>query len=146
MCPSSWVAQGRLAECESCVLPGEGGIDGDGDITRPENVTAFRNFVLDNTDRKGVHFLMADGVGDLLSIGLCFKNSSCCRLENLFLFGPSTAQEGGSGGCIFYSFGIWIFNGSFVKLCCCRHLCLEQVDQLQRALVSCEKQREEDHD
>ncbi|XP_036269454.1 cap-specific mRNA (nucleoside-2'-O-)-methyltransferase 1 isoform X3 [Pipistrellus kuhlii] len=40
---------------------GEGGIDGDGDITRPENITAFRNFVLDNTDRKGVHFLMADG-------------------------------------------------------------------------------------
>uniref|UniRef100_A0A8C3PX59 Cap-specific mRNA (nucleoside-2'-O-)-methyltransferase 1 n=1 Tax=Chrysolophus pictus TaxID=9089 RepID=A0A8C3PX59_CHRPC len=40
---------------------GEGGIDGDGDITRPENITAFRNFVLDNTDHKGVHFLMADG-------------------------------------------------------------------------------------
>lgn len=48
---------------------GEGGIDGDGDITRPENITAFRNFVLDNTDRKGVHFLMADGVGDPFSIG-----------------------------------------------------------------------------
>lgn len=47
------------------VLPGEGGIDGDGDITRPDNISAFRNFVLDNTDRKGVHFLMADGVGDL---------------------------------------------------------------------------------
>lgn len=47
-----------------CSFPtGEGGIDGDGDITRPENITAFRNFVLDNTDHKGVHFLMADGVG-----------------------------------------------------------------------------------
>lgn len=42
---------------------GEGGIDGDGDITRSENITAFQNFVLDNTDHKGVHFLMADGVG-----------------------------------------------------------------------------------
>lgn len=50
-------------------LSGEGGIDGDGDITRPENINAFRNFVLDNTDHKGVHFLMADGVGDLLFVG-----------------------------------------------------------------------------
>ncbi|XP_068088782.1 cap-specific mRNA (nucleoside-2'-O-)-methyltransferase 1 [Hyperolius riggenbachi] len=40
---------------------GEGGVDGDGDVTRPENITAFRNFVLDNTDHKGVHFMMADG-------------------------------------------------------------------------------------
>lgn len=52
----------------SC-LSGEGGIDGDGDITRPENINAFRNFVLDNTDHKGVHFLMADGVGNLLFMG-----------------------------------------------------------------------------
>ncbi|XP_060947289.1 cap-specific mRNA (nucleoside-2'-O-)-methyltransferase 1 [Limanda limanda] len=40
---------------------GEGGVDGDGDITRPENVTAFRNFVLESTERRGLHFLMADG-------------------------------------------------------------------------------------
>ncbi|XP_072911899.1 cap-specific mRNA (nucleoside-2'-O-)-methyltransferase 1 [Hemitrygon akajei] len=40
---------------------GEGGVDGDGDITRPENITEFRRFVLENTDRRGVHFLMADG-------------------------------------------------------------------------------------
>lgn len=37
-------------------------MDGDGDITRPENVTAFRNFVLESTERRGLHFLMADGV------------------------------------------------------------------------------------
>lgn len=48
----------RLTLCVS----GEGGVDGDGDITRPENVTAFRNFVMENTDRRGLHFLMADGV------------------------------------------------------------------------------------
>lgn len=54
---------------------GEGGIDGDGDITRPENITAFRNFVLDNTDRKGVHFLMADGV--------CFFFSFAKNAESL---------------------------------------------------------------
>lgn len=38
-------------------------MDGDGDITRPENITAFRNFVLENTDKRGLHCLMADGVG-----------------------------------------------------------------------------------
>lgn len=37
-------------------------MDGDGDITRPENITAFRNFVLENTDKRGLHCLMADGV------------------------------------------------------------------------------------
>ncbi|XP_069744246.1 cap-specific mRNA (nucleoside-2'-O-)-methyltransferase 1-like [Narcine bancroftii] len=40
---------------------GEGGVDGDGDITRPENIREFRRFVLENTDNVGVHFLMADG-------------------------------------------------------------------------------------
>nr|XP_015211232.1 PREDICTED: cap-specific mRNA (nucleoside-2'-O-)-methyltransferase 1 [Lepisosteus oculatus] len=40
---------------------GEGGVDGDGDITRPENISAFRNFVLESTERRGLHFLMADG-------------------------------------------------------------------------------------
>uniref|UniRef100_A0AAX7TQ38 Cap-specific mRNA (nucleoside-2'-O-)-methyltransferase 1 n=1 Tax=Astatotilapia calliptera TaxID=8154 RepID=A0AAX7TQ38_ASTCA len=40
---------------------GEGGVEGDGDITRPENVTAFRNFVMESTERRGLHFLMADG-------------------------------------------------------------------------------------
>ncbi|XP_028295572.1 cap-specific mRNA (nucleoside-2'-O-)-methyltransferase 1 [Gouania willdenowi] len=40
---------------------GEGGVDGDGDITRPENMTAFRNFVMESTERQGLHFLMADG-------------------------------------------------------------------------------------
>lgn len=37
-------------------------MDGDGDITRPENVTAFRNFILESTERRGLHLLMADGV------------------------------------------------------------------------------------
>lgn len=41
---------------------GEGGVDGDGDITRPENISAFRNFVLECTEQRGLHFLMADGV------------------------------------------------------------------------------------
>lgn len=45
-------------------------MDGDGDITRPENVTAFRNFVLDSTEGRGLHFLMADGVRVAVPLGL----------------------------------------------------------------------------
>ncbi|XP_035670765.1 cap-specific mRNA (nucleoside-2'-O-)-methyltransferase 1-like [Branchiostoma floridae] len=40
---------------------GEGGIDGDGDIMKPANLTTFKKFVLDSTEGKGVHFVMADG-------------------------------------------------------------------------------------
>lgn len=49
---------------------GEGGIDGDGDITRPENISAFRNFVLESTEKRGLHFLMADGVSWLTCVWL----------------------------------------------------------------------------
>ena len=38
------------------------GYDGDGDITSLENLEAFQEYVLDNTDGDGVHFVMADGV------------------------------------------------------------------------------------
>ncbi|KAL1240362.1 Protein PALS1 [Trichinella pseudospiralis] len=41
---------------------GEDGIDGDGDITKGSNLESFSNFVLKNTDQKGVHLFMADGV------------------------------------------------------------------------------------
>lgn len=40
---------------------GVGGVEGDGDIFRPENQEAFFNFVLHSTDGKGLHFVMADG-------------------------------------------------------------------------------------
>ncbi|XP_060554064.1 cap-specific mRNA (nucleoside-2'-O-)-methyltransferase 1-like isoform X2 [Ruditapes philippinarum] len=40
---------------------GVGGIEGDGDIFRPENQQAFIQFVKDNTDNQGVHVVMADG-------------------------------------------------------------------------------------
>ena len=38
------------------------GYDGNGDITSLENLEAFQEYVLDNTDGEGVHFVMADGV------------------------------------------------------------------------------------
>lgn len=41
---------------------GVGGYEGDGDITEPANQSEFRNYVMDNTDGEGVHFVMADGV------------------------------------------------------------------------------------
>lgn len=39
---------------------GEGGLNGNGDIYMPQNLIAFRDFVLRNSDG-GVHFVMADG-------------------------------------------------------------------------------------
>lgn len=39
-----------------------GGAEGDGDIFNPDNQAAFIQFVKENTDGKGVHFVMADGV------------------------------------------------------------------------------------
>lgn len=41
---------------------GKGGYDGDGDITKPENVEEFQSYVLTCTENRGVHFVMADGV------------------------------------------------------------------------------------
>lgn len=40
---------------------GVNGVDGTGDVYDPANLRTFRKFVLDNTDEKGVHFMMADG-------------------------------------------------------------------------------------
>merc|ERR1719445_1935025 len=40
---------------------GEGGRDGDGDVFKEANIKEFTNFVLQNTDGLGVHFMMADG-------------------------------------------------------------------------------------
>ncbi|CAG2171447.1 unnamed protein product, partial [Oppiella nova] len=39
---------------------GDGGLNGNGDIYDPQNLIAFRDFVLRNSDN-GVHFVMADG-------------------------------------------------------------------------------------
>ena len=62
---------------------GEGGINGDGDITKPENLTAFREYVMEHTGHMGVHFVMGDGVSIiLLEIfavePLCLHLCTCC--------------------------------------------------------------------
>eukprot|EP00090_Calanus_glacialis_P017517 TRINITY_DN27259_c0_g1_i1.p1 TRINITY_DN27259_c0_g1~~TRINITY_DN27259_c0_g1_i1.p1 ORF type:complete len:923 (-),score=365.91 TRINITY_DN27259_c0_g1_i1:140-2908(-) len=40
---------------------GVGGVDGDGNVFCPDNISEFRRFVLDNTGGRGVHIMMADG-------------------------------------------------------------------------------------
>ena len=40
---------------------GVGGVDGDGDVFKTENILEFKKFVLENSNGKGVHFMMADG-------------------------------------------------------------------------------------
>ncbi|XP_027732043.1 cap-specific mRNA (nucleoside-2'-O-)-methyltransferase 1 isoform X1 [Vombatus ursinus] len=102
---------------------GEGGIDGDGDITRPENITAFRNFVLDNTDRKGVHFMMADGgfsvekqenLQEILS-----KQLLLCQ----FLTGLSVIRTGGHFICKTFD----LFTPFSVGLIYLLYTCFERV-------------------
>lgn len=44
------------------LLAGHNGVDGDGDIYKPDNITDFSKFVMDHTHNIGVHFMMADGV------------------------------------------------------------------------------------
>ncbi|KAI2542171.1 CMTR1 isoform 3, partial [Pan troglodytes] len=103
---------------------GEGGIDGDGDITRPENISAFRNFVLDNTDRKGVHFLMADGgfsvegqenLQEILS-----KQLLLCQ----FLMALSIVRTGGHFICktfdLFTPFSVGLV---YLLYCCFERVC-----------------------
>uniref|UniRef100_A0A7M4EUI6 Cap-specific mRNA (nucleoside-2'-O-)-methyltransferase 1 n=1 Tax=Crocodylus porosus TaxID=8502 RepID=A0A7M4EUI6_CROPO len=104
---------------------GEGGIDGDGDITRPENITAFRNFVLDNTDRKGVHFLMADGgfsvegqenLQEILS-----KQLLLCQ----FLTGLSIVRTGGHFVCkTFDLFTPFTVGLVYLLYCCFERVCI----------------------
>ncbi|NP_001123814.1 cap-specific mRNA (nucleoside-2'-O-)-methyltransferase 1 [Xenopus tropicalis] len=104
---------------------GEGGVDGDGDVTRPENITAFRNFILDNTEHKGVHFMMADGgfsvegqenIQEILS-----KQLLLCQ----FLVGLSVVRTGGHFICktfdLFTPFSVGLI---YLLYCCFERICL----------------------
>ncbi|MFT7813046.1 cap-specific mRNA (nucleoside-2'-O-)-methyltransferase 1 [Arapaima gigas] len=102
---------------------GEGGIDGDGDITRPENISAFRNFVLESTERRGLHFLMADGgfsvegqenLQEILS-----KQLLLCQ----FLTALSTLRTGGHFVCKTFD----LFTPFSVGLIYLLYLCFERV-------------------
>ncbi|KAK3547628.1 hypothetical protein QTP86_026269 [Hemibagrus guttatus] len=102
---------------------GEGGIDGDGDITRPENISAFRNFVLESTEKRGLHFLMADGgfsvegqenLQEILS-----KQLLLCQ----FLTALSVVRTGGHFVCKTFD----LFTPFSVGLIYLLYLCFERV-------------------
>ncbi|KAM3603437.1 uncharacterized protein V6R79_022484 [Siganus canaliculatus] len=102
---------------------GEGGVDGDGDITRPENMTAFRNFVLESTEKRGLHFLMADGgfsvegqenLQEILS-----KQLLLCQ----FLTALSTLRTGGHFVCKTFD----LFTPFSVGLVYLLYLCFDRV-------------------
>nr|XP_055044555.1 cap-specific mRNA (nucleoside-2'-O-)-methyltransferase 1 isoform X1 [Misgurnus anguillicaudatus] len=102
---------------------GEGGIDGDGDITRPENISAFRNFVLDSTEGRGLHFLMADGgfsvegqenIQEILS-----KQLLLCQ----FLTAMSSIRTGGHFVCKTFD----LFTPFSVGLIYLLYLCFERI-------------------
>ncbi|XP_059212999.1 cap-specific mRNA (nucleoside-2'-O-)-methyltransferase 1 isoform X2 [Centropristis striata] len=102
---------------------GEGGVDGDGDITRPENMTAFRNFVLESTERRGLHFLMADGgfsvegqenIQEILS-----KQLLLCQ----FLTALSTLRTGGHFVCKTFD----LFTPFCVGLVYLVYLCFDRI-------------------
>ena len=69
---SAWVWEIDCSTLSSLTV-GVGGLDGDGDIYRPDNLREFQTFVLKSTGGRGVHFVMADGV----SVALCLW---CCHL------------------------------------------------------------------
>lgn len=102
---------------------GEGGVDGDGDITLPENISAFRNFVLESTERRGLHFLMADGgfsvegqenIQEILS-----KQLLLCQ----FLMALSVVRTGGHFVCKTFD----LFTPFSVGLTYLLYLCFERV-------------------
>ena len=62
---------GSLRICSQIMsfISGVDGIDGDGDVYKPDNLREFRKFVLESTDGRGVHFVMADGVCSIFKRG-----------------------------------------------------------------------------
>uniref|UniRef100_A0A4W5NFU2 Cap-specific mRNA (nucleoside-2'-O-)-methyltransferase 1 n=1 Tax=Hucho hucho TaxID=62062 RepID=A0A4W5NFU2_9TELE len=102
---------------------GEGGVDGDGDITRPENISAFRNFIMESTERRGLHFLMADGgfsvegqenIQEILS-----KQLLLCQ----FLTAMSVLRTGGHFVCKTFD----LFTPFSVGLVYLLYLCFDRV-------------------
>ena len=59
---------------------GVNGLQGDGDIYKPDNLQEFQKFVLENTDGVGVHFVMADGVCSFNCYSL-FNKVKCMQLK-----------------------------------------------------------------
>ncbi|KAJ8045693.1 Cap-specific mRNA (nucleoside-2'-O-)-methyltransferase 1 [Holothuria leucospilota] len=106
---------------------GVGGSDGDGDITRGDNLEAFREFVLDNTDGKGVHFVMADGgfsvAGQENIQEILTKQLLLCQ----FLCAMSVLREGGHFVCKTFD----LFTPFSVGLIYILYRCFEEISILK---------------
>lgn len=106
---------------------GVGGLQGDGDIFKPENQECFIDFVKQNTENKGVHFVMADGgfsvegqenLQEILS-----KQLYLCQ----FLVALKILRNDGHFVCklfdLFTSFSvglIYLMHLAFNKICICK--------------------------
>ncbi len=66
-------------------------MNGDGDITNPENLKEFEKFVLSSTNGKGVHFVMADGVSEIRD---CPENMDFAELFLKLLLFKGFSVEG----------------------------------------------------
>ncbi|CAG2108369.1 unnamed protein product [Medioppia subpectinata] len=102
---------------------GDKGLNGNGDIYEPQNLIAFRDFVLNNSD-KGVHFVMADGgfsvEGDENNQEILSKRLYLCQ----FLCSLALLKTNGSFVCklfdIFTPFSvglIYLMYRVFKKVC-----------------------------
>jgi len=70
---------------------GVGGVEGDGDVYRPDNLLEFQQFVFENTNQQGLHFMMADGVSVLL-LFTCIKFlSHVLNMLNMLFCGSDVA-------------------------------------------------------
>ena len=66
------------------MIIGVNGVDGDGDVYVPDNIVAFRRYVLSQTEGQGVHFMMADGVIAYSHFNFLFSSYSFILLFILF--------------------------------------------------------------
>ncbi|KRX21674.1 MAGUK p55 subfamily member 5 [Trichinella nelsoni] len=102
---------------------GEDGIDGDGDITKGNNLESFSNFVLKNTDQKGVHLFMADGgfsvVGEEILQEVLSKRIYLCQS----LCGLLVLRKGGTFLCKFFD----TFTPFTVDLICLLWHCFDKL-------------------
>ncbi|KRY33868.1 MAGUK p55 subfamily member 5 [Trichinella spiralis] len=102
---------------------GEDGIDGDGDITKGSNLESFSNFVLKNTDQKGVHLFMADGgfsvVGEEILQEVLSKRIYLCQS----LCGLLVLRKGGTFLCKFFD----TFTPFTVDLICLLWHCFDKL-------------------
>ena len=121
------------ATSEKCLLAnsesfeahyGVNGVDGDGNVFKEQNLSCFKNYVLENTDGLGVHFMMADGgftvegqenIQEILS-----KQLYLCQ----FMFALHIVRTGGHFVCklfdIFTPFSvelIYLMYRAFEKVC-----------------------------